>query len=207
MAEPKRSGPRRAHSAAKYQAILDAALEIFARNGFYEAKITEIARLAGVADGTIYLYFKNKDDLLISLFEAKLEEVNAGLRHELEGVVDARERLRRIIRYHLRRAGEQPTLTAFMTIELRRSQKFMKRYAKAQLAEYLGQWEDVVEDGKREGTFRADISTGIVKNLLFGALDHATMLWVDNPHRKHADLDEVGDHLIACLERALIERS
>jgi TetR/AcrR family fatty acid metabolism transcriptional regulator len=207
MAQPKSSAPRRARSAAKYQAILDAALEVFARKGFYEAKITEIARAAGVADGTIYLYFKNKDDLLISLFEAKLEEVNAGLQRDLDGVVGARERLRHVIRYHLRRAGEQPSLTAFMTIELRRSQKFMKRYAKAQLANYLGQWEAVIDEGKREGVFRPDISTGILKNLLFGALDHATMLWVNNPHRKPADLVEVGDHLIECLERSLTAQS
>ncbi|MEK7706066.1 MAG: TetR/AcrR family transcriptional regulator, partial [Myxococcota bacterium] len=140
----------------KYQAILDAALEVFAQKGFYEAKVTEIASAAGVADGTIYLYFKNKDDLLISLFEAKLEEINSGLRAELVGITNPRVGIERIIRYHLRRAGEQPSLTTFITVELRRSQKFMKRYAKAQLAEYLGQWEAVIDAGKAAGIFRAD---------------------------------------------------
>ncbi len=191
----------------KYQAILDAALEVFAQKGFYEAKVTEIASAAGVADGTIYLYFKNKDDLLISLFEAKLEEINSGLRAELVGITNPRVGIERIIRYHLRRAGEQPSLTTFITVELRRSQKFMKRYAKAQLAEYLGQWEAVIDAGKAAGIFRADVGTGILKNLLFGALDHATMLWVNNPHRQRADLEVVGDHLIALIDRAVIVQS
>lgn len=194
-------------SIAKYQAILDAALEVFAAKGFYEAKVSEIARAAGVADGTIYLYFKNKDDLLISLFEAKLEEVNAGLRAELANVAGPQQRIERVIRYHLRRASEHPSLTAFMTVELRRSQKFMRSHAKAQLAAYLGQWEAIIEDGKAQGIFRADVGTGILKNLLFGALDHATMLWVNNPHRQTKDLDEVGDHLIALINRAVIARS
>src|SRR6187200_1603345 len=108
---------------AKYQRILEAALEVFARKGFHEAKISEIARAAGVADGTIYLYFKNKDDLLISLFESRLEAINEGLRRELEPIADRRERLQHIIRYHLRVAQENPTLAAFITIELRRSSK------------------------------------------------------------------------------------
>ena len=180
---------------AKYQRILDAALEVFARKGFHEAKISEIARAAGVADGTIYLYFKNKDDLLISLFEAKLESINSGLRQELEQITDQKQRLAHIIRYHLRLALENPTLAAFITIELRRSGKFMKEYAKSQLAEYLAQWGSVIDEGKASGTFRDDLSTGILKHILFGALDHACVTWVNNPQRRPEDLAEVGNHL------------
>ncbi|HET6344108.1 MAG TPA: TetR/AcrR family transcriptional regulator [Myxococcota bacterium] len=184
---------------AKYQRILDAALDVFARKGFHEAKISEIARAAGVADGTIYLYFKNKDDLLISLFESKLEQINEGLRNELKDITDARERLQHIIRYHLRLALENPTLAAFITIELRRSGKFMKDYAKAQLSEYLTQWGNVIDEGKASGQFRSDMSTGILKHILFGALDHACVTWVNNPQRRPEDLTEVGEHLNAMV--------
>lgn len=180
---------------AKYQRILDAALDVFARKGFHEAKISEIARAAGVADGTIYLYFKNKDDLLISLFESKLEAINAGLRQELAQISDQKQRLAHIIRYHLRLALENPTLAAFITIELRRSSKFMKEYAKSQLADYLSQWGNVIDEGKASGTFRSDLSTGILKHILFGALDHACVTWVNNPQRRPEDLAEVGNHL------------
>ena len=191
---------------AKYQRILDAALEVFARKGFHESKISEIARAAGVADGTIYLYFKNKDDLLISLFEAKLEAINEGLREELKGIPETRQRLIHIIQYHLRLALENPTLTAFITIELRRSGKFMKEYAKAQLAEYLNQWGTVIDDGKASGEFRNDVSTGIFKHILFGALDHACVTWVNNPHRRPEDLNEVGTQLTTLILRSVDSR-
>ena len=197
----------RARHEAKYQRILDAALDVFARKGFHEAKISEIARAAGVADGTIYLYFKNKDDLLISLFEAKLEAINSGLRADLTGITDARERLEHVIRYHLRLALENPTLAAFITIELRRSGKFMKDYAKDQLSEYLAQWGSVIDDGKAAGTFRQDLSTGILKNVLFGALDHACVTWVNNPQRTPEDLAEVGNHINSLMLTAVSAQS
>ena len=188
---------------AKYQRILDAALDVFARKGFHEAKISEIARTAGVADGTIYLYFKNKDDLLISLFESKLESINSGLRHEMAGVSGPRDKLSQIIRYHLKLAQQNPTLAAFITIELRRSGKFMKEYAKAQLSEYLQQWGHVVDEGKQQGVFRHDVSTGIFKHILFGALDHACVTYVNNPNRREEDLTEVGNQVINLVLRGL----
>lgn len=193
---------RRRHE-AKYQRILDAALDVFARKGFHEAKINEIARAAGVADGTIYLYFKNKDDVLISLFEAKLEAINAGLRDELCDITEPNLRLEHIIRYHLRMALQNPTLAAFITIELRRSSKFMKDYAKNQLAEYLGQWGSVVDEGKATGRFRSDVSTGVFKNFLFGALDHACVTWVNNPQRRPEDLTEVGNQIHKMVQHAI----
>jgi TetR/AcrR family fatty acid metabolism transcriptional regulator len=188
---------------AKYQRILAAALEVFARKGFHEAKISEIARSAGVADGTIYLYFKNKDDVLISLFEAKLEQINAGLRDGLDKITDVRERLTHVIRYHLQLALNDPTLAAFITIELRRSAKFMKQYAKAQLAEYLNQWGQIVDEGKAQGVFRPEVSTGILKHIMFGALDQACVTWVNNPQRTPADLIEVGKQLSDLVLRAV----
>ena len=132
-------------------------------------------------------YFKNKDDLLISLFDAKLEAINQGLRAELVDVHGVREKLSHVIRYHLKLAQQNPTLAAFITIELRRSGKFMKDYAKAQLAEYLVQWGTIIDEGKASGVFRNDFSTGIFKHILFGALDHACVTYVNNPHRQEED--------------------
>jgi TetR/AcrR family transcriptional regulator, fatty acid metabolism regulator protein len=187
----------------KYQRILDAALEVFANKGFYEAKVTEIAKVAGVADGTIYLYFKNKDDLLISLFESKLEHINCKLREELAKVTGVRARLEHLVWFHLRIALDNPTTARFMTIELRRSAKFMKDYAKEQLAEYVDQWGQVLEEGKATGVLRPDLKTGIFKHLLFGALDHAIMLWVNNPHGKPEDLEEIAAEVTRYVLRSV----
>ena len=188
---------------AKYQRILEAALEVFARKGFHEAKISEIARTAGVADGTIYLYFKNKDDLLISLFEAKIGQINAGLQDELASIDDIKVRLQHIIIYHLRLALENPILARFICIELRRSAKFMKEHARTQLSEYLVQWGETIEAGKKAGIFRQEVSTGILKNIIFGALDHACVTWVNNPQRTPEDLQEVGAQMGDLILRAI----
>jgi TetR/AcrR family fatty acid metabolism transcriptional regulator len=188
---------------AKYQRILDAALQVFADKGFYEAKISDIARIAGVADGTIYLYFKNKDDLLISLFEAQLEAINRGLRVELAQYLKAQERLQHIVEYHLRLAINNPSLAIFITIELRRSAKFVRDYAKAQFAEYLDQWAQVIRDGKAAGEFREDMSPGLFKHILFGALDEICVTWVNNPQRKPEELYAIGQQLTQFMLRGV----
>lgn len=191
----------------KYERILDAALSVFSRKGFHEAKVTEIAHAAGVADGTIYLYFKNKDDLLISLFEAKLEEINTDLRRALVDAGSASNKVECFIRHHLKSAERDPTLTAFITVELRRSAKFIKDYAKSQLAEYLDQLGAAIDEGKASGEFRSNLSTGIVKQIIFGALDHVCQIWVTNPQRRPGDLAEVATQLTELVGRAISARS
>src|SRR5438045_2956591 len=117
------------HSAAgdKRERILAAAERVFARHGFFAAKVTDVAKDAGVADGTIYLYFKNKDDLLISLFEHRMTQVNATLR---AAIADAPplDQLRAFIRTYLRLVADEPAAAEVLTIELRQSSKFMKEY-------------------------------------------------------------------------------
>lgn len=193
----------RARHEHKYERILDAALQVFAAKGFYEARISDIARTAGVADGTIYLYFKSKDDVLISLFETHLEAINRGLRDGLGAIDDAAERIRFVIDYHLRLALENPTLAEFITIELRRSGRFMKRYAKEQFTDYIGQFAQVLDDGRRAGLLRDDFSAGTAAHLLFGALDHACVTWVNNPNRMPEQLGTVGKELTAVVLRGL----
>ncbi len=187
---------------SKYDRILEAALRCFALNGFHETKISEIARTAGVADGTIYNYFKNKDDLLISLFEAHLEAINTGARAELAEENGPLEKIERFIRYHLRLAQDNPILAVFITIETRRSHKFVRDYAKEHLKEYLGHLGAAIDEGKAAGLIRPEISSGVLKQILFGALDHACMIWVNNPNRRREDLDVVGDELIGIVARS-----
>src|SRR3954471_485478 len=108
----------------KRERILDAAQRIFARHGFFAAKVTDIAQAAGVADGTIYLYFKSKDDLLISLFEDRMERINANLREAIEGTRGAVQRIRRIVRLHLELVESNQAMAEVITVELRQSAKF-----------------------------------------------------------------------------------
>lgn len=158
--------------ADKRERILDAALHVFARKGYYNAKISQIARHAGVADGTIYLYFENKDDLLIQLFEEKMEMIIARLQLELEATGgNALQRLRRMIHVHLNMATEYPVLAEFITVELRQSAKFVREYENPKFQAYLTIVRDLVEEGQREGLFKPGLDSRLLVRMIFGALD------------------------------------
>src|SRR4051794_14081424 len=68
----KKEGSGLKKNKPKYMQIIDAAVVVIAEHGYHQAQVSKIAKQAGVADGTIYLYFKNKEDILISLFEEKM---------------------------------------------------------------------------------------------------------------------------------------
>src|SRR5690348_12798301 len=120
----------------KRERILDAAERIFARHGFFAAKVSDVAKEAGVADGTIYLYFKSKDDLLISLFERRMQQVNETLRGAIAGK-PPREQLRAFVRTYLQLVHDEPAAAEVLTIELRQSSKFMKEYDNPAFADFL----------------------------------------------------------------------
>lgn len=168
----------RLKQADKHQRILDAAIKIFAVKGFFQAKVSEIAREAGVADGTVYLYFKNKDELLISIFEVKMREVIQQFRMAVSDLPDAQSRLVRLVELHLGGFQENPDLAAVFQVELRQSYRFMREYAKGELKEYLDLIGEIVEQGQREGVFRADMPVGLMKRFIFGAIDEVVSTWV-----------------------------
>src|SRR6478735_8880639 len=89
----------------KRDAILRAAIDVFAERGFFNAQVADVARAAGVAAGTVYLYFRSKDDLLVQLFERTTQEAFAEARAAAAEVRDPAERLRLFARLHLARLG------------------------------------------------------------------------------------------------------
>lgn len=153
-------------------------MKVFARKGFFQAKVAEIAREAGVADGTIYLYFKNKDDLLISIFEEKMREIISRFQQAISKQIDACSRLRCLVRMHLAGFQDYPDLAAVLQVELRQSSRFMREYEKVELRQYFDLIGAVVEQGRQEGVFRTDLPTGLTKRLIFGALDEVVSTWV-----------------------------
>ena len=166
------------NGADKRDRILRAAIGIFSQKGFFNSKVSEIARAAGVADGTIYLYFKNKDDLLISLFEEKMGEVVAGVREKIEAGAGALEKLRIFIDYHMGLLEQDSGLVEVLQVELRQSNKFLKDYSPVKFFEYLEAISDILEEGKREGVFRDDFNVRVARRAIFGALDELCMTYV-----------------------------
>ena len=168
----------RAAAGDKREAILRAATKVFARNGYFNSKVADVARVAGVADGTVYLYFKSKEEILRSIFEHNTTEAVAAGREELRKIKDPREKLRRIARHHLERLGADRDLAVVFQVELRGTTKFMEEFSAAGLAEYLGLIREVFEEGQRAGVFRRELKAKLAAKVLFGALDEMATNWI-----------------------------
>ena len=172
-----------------------AATKVFARSGYFNAKVADVAREAGVADGTVYLYFKSKEEILRSIFDRNTTEAISEGREELAKIGDPREKLRRIARHHLERLGADRDLAVVFQVELRGTTKFMEEFSAAGLAEYLGLIREVFEEGQAAGVFRRELKAKLVAKVLFGALDEMATNWILSRRRyKLAPMaDEVLD--------------
>lgn len=162
----------------KRESILRAATRVFARNGYFNSKVADIARAAEVADGTVYLYFKSKEEILHSIFDQNMAEAIASGRVLIEKLDDPGEKLRRIAMLHLERLGSDRDLAVVFQVELRGSTKFMQEFSAAGFAEYLGLLRKTFEEGQRSGVFRKDLSAKLVSKILFGALDEMATNWI-----------------------------
>lgn len=158
--------------------IIEAAVKVFARKGFYNAKVKDVAREAGVADGTIYLYFKNKDDLLISLFESKMEIILTRFKNALKKVSDPLEKLTTFIKVYFDLIKEDNELSEVFQVELRQSTKFLKDYHNQKFADYLNIISSILDAGKRDSFFRHDLNTKITTLIIFGAIDEVARQWI-----------------------------
>jgi TetR/AcrR family transcriptional regulator, fatty acid metabolism regulator protein len=174
----RKLSPRPQPPSDKREAILRAATQIFARHGFFQSQVADVARAAGVAAGTVYLYFRSKDDLLVSLFERTMREAIAEGRQALDGIVDPRQRLKTIARLHLTRLGRDRDLAVVFQVELRQSTKFMERFSSTYLRDYLGLIRETLADGQRSRHFRADLNPTIAAKVFFGALDEMATNWI-----------------------------
>ncbi len=189
--------PRRAGRPArgdKRDLILRAAIRVFADRGFFGAQVADVARAAGVAAGTVYLYFRSKDDLLVSIFERVMSEAIADARAALAGVADPLERLRRLARLHLDRLGRDRDLAVVFQVELRQSTKFMERFSRSQLRTYLGVLRDAIAAGQAAGSVRRDVNPTLAAKMLFGALDEMATNWMLSG--RGASLDGVADEVV-----------
>src|SRR5215510_15122444 len=190
-----RSTSPEAVPASKRDAILRAAIDVFAERGYFNAQVADVARAAGVAAGTVYLYYKNKDHLLVSIFERSMRDGLEAGRSAVADLDDPRERLRRLARAHLARLGADRNLAIVFQVELRQSTKFMERLSATLLRDYLGLIREAIADGQAAGIFRASIKPTSAAKIFFGALDEMATNWMLSRRRYalEADADPVLD--------------
>ncbi len=171
------NGEKKRRSGDKRDRILQAAVKVFARSGFHATRVSDVAKAAGVADGTIYLYFKSKEELLFSLFQDRVEKLLAFMREELPKKADAPARLRAVIDMQLGLLEDERDLAEVITVILRQSNRLMKEFAAPHFNAYLDAIARIVAEGQASGAFRQDISPHVAARAIFGALDGITLTW------------------------------
>ena len=176
---------------SKRERILRAAIDVFAQSGYFNAKVSEIAKAAGVADGTIYLYFDSKEDLLISVFREHTRSYLQSLERDLANINRPEDRMRIAIRHHLQALGRDRALAIVWQVELRHSLKFMTLLSHQEVADYLNILRKIVEQGQSEGIFRRTLHPQLVAKSVFGILDEMVTSWVLSD-KEYALADQAG---------------
>ncbi|MDM5285688.1 TetR/AcrR family transcriptional regulator [Peribacillus castrilensis] len=167
----------------KYNQIIDAAVIVIAQNGYYQAQVSKIAKQAGVADGTIYLYFKNKEDILISLFHEKMGYFVEQIEEEIKGKATASEKLHVLIQKHFQNLSEDVNLAIVTQLELRQSNKELRLRINDVLRGYLNLIDQIIIEGKENGEFLPDLNNLLARQMIFGTIDETVTTWVMNEQK------------------------
>jgi TetR/AcrR family fatty acid metabolism transcriptional regulator len=169
-------------SPGKFQRILDGAAAVFADKGFFNSRISDIADHAGVADGTVYLYFKNKEEILMTVINTAFDGFMRQARSEVEKLPHPEQRLRRLAFLHLDAMSSNRNLAVVFQMELRQSTRFLSEFSHQHLVEYFNLVRDAIREGQASGRFRAEMPEKVAANCFFGALDEMVTSWVLSHH-------------------------
>ena len=192
---------KKSKSNGKYHQILEAAIKVFAEQGFHQATISQIAREAGVADGTIYLYFKNKEDIMVNFFGYKTKQVFGRFREEVDKADNARDKLRMLIKRHLEEFQRDRSMAILYQTETRRFSRMCEEQIREMSKMYLDLVSEIVETGQDEGLMRKDLYMGLVKRFIIGAIDEVINTWLHSGG--NYDLVSMADPLVDLFIRGV----
>jgi TetR/AcrR family fatty acid metabolism transcriptional regulator len=167
----------------KFKQIIDAAVVVIAENGYHQAQVSKIAKQAGVADGTIYLYFKNKEDILISVFQEKMGLFVENLKLIINDGTSSSEKLLKMVENHFRVLATDHHLAIVTQLELRQSNKEIRLKINEVLKEYLMLLDDILIEGIENGEFNADLDIRLARHMVFGTIDETITTWVMNEQK------------------------
>lgn len=187
----------------KHNKIITSATKVFAKKGFFNARISDIAKEAKVADGTIYLYFNNKFDILISVLEEEIGKIIDQIQKAIENEPDANNMLKIFVSKHLSAMKSNKYLAEVIHIELRQSDRLVKEYRNNTFKEYVNLISEIIQRGQQQKIYRDDILPGIAKRAFFGALDEVTRVWTDSDGTNYT-LEETTDQILSIFLSGLM---
>ncbi len=185
----------------KYHRILEAAVKIFAKQGFHQSTVAQIAKEAGVADGTIYLYFKNKDDILVQFFSYRTKQIFDQFQTEVHRATNSLDKLRNLIRRHLDEFQRDRDGAIVYQVETHQYNRLAEAQIKEMSKMYRDIIADIVEQGQQEGTIRRDLYVGLVKRFIIGAVDEVINTWIHS--EEQYDLVSMADPLVELFIRGI----
>lgn len=188
----------------KHSKIISAAIKVFAKKGFFSARISDIAKEAKVADGTIYLYFNNKNDILISIFEEEVGKIVEKTKASIKDQNDAVEMLRIFIEQHLLFMKRNRNLAEVITIELPQASKVIKDYHPVKPSEYENIIADIIKKGQQKEVFLSEINPDVAKRIILGSLDELTRVWRSS-YESHYSTEDLTFQLLTTLLHGMIK--
>ncbi len=186
----------------KRSAILRAGVTVFAEKGYFNSKVADVARAAGIADGTVYLYFKSKEEILHSIFDQAMEKFIAEGKRELTSIDSPVDRLKKVAELHLKRLSEDRDLAIVFQVELRGSTKFMEEFSAAGFHEYLDVIRKTIEQGQKAGLFRGDVKAVVCAKVFYGALDEMVTNWILS--KKSYPLEPMADEVLKIFLKGVL---
>ena len=185
----------------KYHQILDAAIKVFAEQGFLQSTVAQVAKKAGVADGTIYLYFKNKDDILIQFYEYKTRQVFDQFRKAVDAGKSAEQKLRNLVRTHLAEFQKDIDMAIVYQAETHQHRRLAQDVIKEMSKWYRDMITEIVELGQEEGAMRRNLYLGLVMRMITGAVDEVINAWIHA--NGNYDLVSMADPLVDLFIRGI----
>jgi TetR/AcrR family fatty acid metabolism transcriptional regulator len=196
-----RAATNRIEKNNKYHQILEAAVKVFARQGFHQSTVAQIAKEAGVADGTIYLYFKNKDDILVQFFNFRAKQVFESFREEVDRAETSSAKLRNLVRRHLAEFQRDRDGAVVYQVETHQSSRLAEAQIKEMSKMYRDLISEIIEQGQQEGTIRRDLYVGLVKRFIIGGVDEVINTWLHSDGEY--DLVSMADPLVELFMKGI----
>jgi TetR/AcrR family fatty acid metabolism transcriptional regulator len=162
----------------KRRVILDAAVRVFARQGFHTCRVSDIADEAGVAYGLVYHYFDSKDQILDTLFLERWDILLRAIQQVDEESISAREKLYAITSFIVDSYRHDPDLMKVIIVEVTRAANTFGRTHLAHIREAYVGIAAIVERAQREGAFRADITPDFAALAFYGAVEQVLTGWI-----------------------------
>ena len=162
----------------KRERILNAAIKIISKKGFFNTSISEIAKMANVADGSVYTYFRGKNELLIEAFKLVLHKILKRAEAEINKTTDPVEKIRIIIKMHIEFMEKHPDTANFLQIQLRQSNRDIRLHIKNEMRKYYKIIGEILNQGIELGKIRDDVNKRVIGSLIFGTVDEIITSWL-----------------------------